>query len=251
LKPPVAKKALDYPRLRLSSIAFFQGPSLKPHDTFALSSSPTQTYNFANEEKALNAIRNLKAAREAANQRDRDMERGRKEQHAIQKEQQALAAASELKVHVVAVEPVLSPTQIATLDKFMAFTGVVDRARARELNHYVDWDLNIAIARYFDTGDVQKAIEVSKKAKTQEVVAETSKLTLVFPDGSSSTAQFNPNDTLWPVFYHVQESGKIQPVGRMISFHTETQQALTDAQFDQTLKSIGLAGNASLRVVLA
>jgi hypothetical protein len=211
-----------------------------------------QTYNFSNEEKALNVIRNLKAAREAANQRDRDIERGRKEQHAQQKEQQALTAAAELKVHVVAVEPVLAATQIATLDKFMAFTGVQDRARARELNQCVDWDLNIAIARYFDTGDVQKAIEFSKKAKmVQEVVSETAKLTLVFPDGSSSTAQFNPTDTLWPVFYHAQETGKIQPVGRMISFHTEAQQALTEAQFDQTLKSVGLVGNASLRIVLA
>jgi hypothetical protein len=267
-KPAAGKKTLDYPRLRLSSIAYFQGPSLKPQDHVVLTSPPIQPYNFANEEKALNVIRNLKAQREAANQnlkaereaanqRDRELERGRKElqeqQVRQEKEHQAQAAAAELKVHVIAVEPALSPAQSAIVDKFMAFTGVNDRARALELNQCVDWDLNISIQRYFDTGDVQKAIEISKKARTvpEPVVVETAKLTLSFPDGSSSTAQFNPTDTLWTVFYHVHEGQKIQPVGRMITFHTETQQVLTDAQFDQTLKSLGLTGNASLRIVLA
>jgi len=254
LKPPPAKKTLDYPRLRLSSIAYFQGPSFKPHDHIVAPCSSNQTYNFAQEERALNAIRSLRADRDAANQRDRDIERGRKDQHEqqAQKEQHALPAAAELKVHVVAVEPVLSPAQIGTLDKFMAFTGVPDRARALELNQCVDWDLNVAIARFLDSGDVQKAIEFSKRAKTvHETAIETAKLTLAFPDGSSTIGQFNPTDSLWAVFYHVQESGKVQPVGRMISFHTDTQQVLTDAEFDQTLKSIGLAGNASLRIVLA
>jgi hypothetical protein len=227
----LAKKQLLYPRLKLSTIGYEQGPSSDLLD-ISVGHLPPE-YAFDVEEKFL------------ATYLQEPKERGSANSATEERPTRAVPAVSK--------DAALTDHQQAVVKEFITLTGVSDAARSQRLACALNWNLDRCIASYFDSGGLDQAIaQAMKLSPADKIAAGFSTLKVVYPDNVTLEVAgvFSASDTLWTIYQHAEQSGHVQQVGRALVFHIADQR-LTDRDFDQTLESVGLFPSGTIRIAFS
>mmetsp|Transcript_22076 Transcript_22076/g.43874 ORF Transcript_22076/g.43874 Transcript_22076/m.43874 type:complete len:281 (-) Transcript_22076:135-977(-) len=263
-------RKLAYPRLKLCSLGILQGPKLDQGQNQAEVPQPVK-YSFAVEQKAIDLINKRRSDLAAINKRRSDdlaatKAKADNEMQEDEKEEVSTAKPPVLSVAISEPEPQqLTVEQKETVNNFCAVIGGQANESAQTLLRLLNFNVNNAITAYYDNAENLDAAIRAEQLKTGLVPSpkaslrglanpdgnamqdESPQLTIIYPDGSEGVAVFAADDTLWLVYQHIQESGKITPVGRAITLQNGDK-SFNDNTFDTSMQDAGLFPLGTVKV---